>query len=56
METWDEPIGSARRRADLPAAARRYLERIETLLDVPVALIGVGQEREDTIVERDLLV
>jgi adenylosuccinate synthase len=56
LETWDEPIGSARRRADLPAAARRYLERIETLLDVPVALIGVGQEREATIVERDLLV
>ncbi len=34
---------------DLPDAARRYVARLEELLDVPVAMISTGPRREETI-------
>jgi len=42
---WSEPIGDVRRIADLPAAARAYVARIEALLGVPATLVSVGPER-----------
>lgn len=36
--------------ARLPEAARRYVERLEELLAVPVVLISTGPRREETIV------
>jgi adenylosuccinate synthase len=45
LEGWSEPIDGARRLADLPAAARRYVDRIEKLLATPVELVSVGPER-----------
>jgi adenylosuccinate synthase len=36
----------------LPANARRYLERLQTLVDAPVDLISTGPDREQTIVLR----
>ncbi|ACX53209.1 adenylosuccinate synthetase [Ammonifex degensii KC4] len=47
---WTEDISGARRLEDLPVNARRYLERIEELTGVPVALVGVGVRREQMIV------
>jgi len=44
-EGWKEPIGHVRRMADLPAAARRYVEALETALGVPVGGVSVGPER-----------
>ena len=40
--------------AALPDNARRYVERIEALVDVPVDLISVGPGRDETIVRRPL--
>jgi adenylosuccinate synthase len=40
--------------ADLPAAARYYVERIEAGVGAPVAMISTGPRREETIVRRDL--
>jgi adenylosuccinate synthase len=42
-----------RRFEDLPENARRYLERVETLVDVPVALVSVGPGRDETIARSD---
>jgi adenylosuccinate synthase len=39
---------------DLPKQARRYLDRIVELVDVPLSLISVGPERHRTIVLRDI--
>ena len=50
---WRAPTTSARTLADLPAAARAYLERIAALVGVPVALISVGAERTTTIAAHD---
>ena len=35
--------------ADLPAAARNYVARIEELTGVPVSLISVGPERSQIV-------
>src|SRR5438309_8760691 len=46
---WREPLGGARALADLPSDARRYLERLAALVGVPVALLSVGAQRDQTI-------
>ncbi len=39
---------------DLPENARRYLEKIEELTDTKIALVSVGQGREQTIIRENL--
>ena len=43
---WACDISRARAFADLPARARRYVNRIEELVGVPVGWISVGPHRE----------
>jgi adenylosuccinate synthase len=47
---WTGDIGGVRKRAKLPANARRYVDRLSELLDLPVKVISVGPDREQTIV------
>jgi adenylosuccinate synthase len=46
---WREPLNGARSLGDLPANARRYVERLATLAGAPVALVSVGAPRDETI-------
>ena len=46
---WDADLGQCRTFADLPDAARRYVDRVEAILGRPVGVIGVGPEREQMI-------
>ncbi|MBX9730717.1 MAG: adenylosuccinate synthase [Sphingomonas sp.] len=50
---WQESTAGARSWADLPAAAIKYIKRIEELIRCPVALVSTSPEREDTILVRD---
>ena len=50
---WHESTAGARSWADLPAAAIKYIKRIEELIRCPVALVSTSPEREDTILVRD---
>lgn len=50
MPGWDREIAGARKMDDLPSEARRYLERIEEVTEVPVSIVSVGPGREETIV------
>ena len=50
---WTEDISGARKVGDLPAAARKYIERIEREAGCPVVLVSVGSRRDETIVLRD---
>jgi adenylosuccinate synthase len=50
---WTEDLRELRRFEDLPGDARDYVARIEALVGVPVELISVGPERDETIVRRD---
>ncbi|MHC5111239.1 MAG: adenylosuccinate synthase [Planctomycetota bacterium] len=51
---WSEDLRSVRRFEDLPANTRQYVERIESLLDVPVSLLGIGPDRSQTLVRGKL--
>jgi adenylosuccinate synthase len=53
FEGWQESTAGARSWADLPAAAIKYIRRIEELVDCPVALVSTSPERDDTILVRD---
>jgi adenylosuccinate synthase len=46
---WTQPTGNARKLADLPAAARAYLDRLEKLSGVPVRYVSVGTRRDQII-------
>jgi adenylosuccinate synthase len=46
---WKTDIASVRKPSDLPAAARRYVERIAELVQLPVSIVSVGPDREQTI-------
>jgi adenylosuccinate synthase len=50
---WSEDITGVRRFEDLPAAAQRYLDRIESLAGVAVELISIGPDRDQTIGRTD---
>ncbi|QIE54312.1 adenylosuccinate synthase [Pikeienuella piscinae] len=50
---WSESTEGARSWADLPAAAIKYVRRVEELIGCPVALLSTSPERDDTILVTD---
>ena len=53
VEGWQDSTQGARRWADLPATAIKYIRRIEELIEAPVDLLSTSPERDDTILVRD---
>jgi adenylosuccinate synthase len=49
LEGWEEDITGYREFKDLPAAIKRFIEFIETQVGVPVTMVSVGPDREETI-------
>jgi adenylosuccinate synthase len=47
---WNCDISAARSIGDLPKLARAYLDRLSELTELPVSLVGVGPDREQTLV------
>ena len=54
MDGWTDKISHIRHFDDLPLNAQKYINRIEQLTKLPVAMIGVGAAREQTIVREKL--
>lgn len=52
---WTEDISGARSIEDLPPNAQAYVRYLEELSGAPISAIGVGQDRDATIVVRDML-
>jgi adenylosuccinate synthase len=52
MPGWKESTIGVREYAALPLNARRYLERLQTVVGVPLDVISTGPDREQTIVLR----
>jgi len=46
---WDEDLTGCRAIDDLPSNARSYIERVESLVGVPVELLSIGPGRDQTI-------
>ncbi len=53
MEGWNESTQGARSWIDLPAAAIKYVRRVEELIEAPVAILSTSPERDDTILVKD---
>ncbi|MDT0576170.1 adenylosuccinate synthase [Croceicoccus sp. F390] len=53
MEGWQATTAGARSWAELPAQAIKYIQRVQELIETPVALVSTSPEREDTILVRD---
>ena len=49
MEGWTEDVTGAARAEDLPAAARKYLDRIADVSGIPVRWVSIGPERDRTL-------
>ncbi|MDO8481176.1 MAG: adenylosuccinate synthetase [Nanoarchaeota archaeon] len=55
MKGWEQDISKVREYDELPQAAQEYVEKIEELLGVPVAIVSVGPKRDQSIVRTSLL-
>jgi adenylosuccinate synthase len=53
MPGWGEDIRGVKHIEALPDACRRYIDRLETLVDVPAAFLSTGPGRDETIMVRD---
>jgi adenylosuccinate synthase len=49
LEGWSEPLEGCSSVAELPDAARAYVEFVERELDVEVTLVGTGAERSSVL-------
>src|SRR5512143_616135 len=49
LEGWQRSTADARRLEELPAEARRYLDRMQELIETPVTYVSVGTRRDQII-------
>ena len=49
MAGWEAPLDNVRKFSDLPAAAQKYVKRIEAVIGTEIILVSVGPGREQTI-------
>ncbi len=50
---WQTEIGRCKKYEDLPVNAQKYIEQIENLTHIKIALISVGPERSQTIFRKE---
>jgi adenylosuccinate synthase len=55
LEGWAEDISAARRFEDLPKNAQTYVLALEELSGTRISAVGVGPDRQATVVRHDLL-
>ena len=55
FDGWTEDIGAARDFDELPKAAQQYVLALEELAGVRISAVGVGPDRDATVVRHDLL-
>ena len=55
FDGWSENISDAKSLADLPENVRKYVHKLEELSGCRISAIGVGPDRDQTIVVRDLM-
>jgi len=54
LEGWSEDITSVERFEDLPENAKKYISKIEELINVSVDMVSVGPKRTQTIVRKNI--
>ena len=54
FEGWSSDLSAVRKFEDLPKGAQEYINFIEEQTGIPVAMIGVGPNREECIVRKNM--
>jgi adenylosuccinate synthase len=54
LRGWEEDISGVRKFDDLPDALKEYIEFIEQHTGIPVTMVSVGPDREETIFRNEL--
>ena len=49
LDGWREPTADCRHIDELPSAARRYLDRMQELVETPITYVSVGTKRDQII-------
>jgi adenylosuccinate synthase len=49
FDGWMTSTAAARNLTDLPSEARRYLDRIQSLVETPITYVSVGTRRDQII-------
>lgn len=49
FDGWDKSVADARRYEDLPANAKKYLERIAEFTETKISIVSVGPKRDQTM-------
>jgi len=52
MPGWQESTAGIRQYDELPVNARTYLEKLESVLEIPIDIISTGADRNETIIKR----
>jgi adenylosuccinate synthase len=55
LDGWWEDISAAKEFADLPPNAQRYIQALEDMIGAPVAAVGTGPRRDQTLQLRPLV-
>jgi adenylosuccinate synthase len=53
MPGWKQSSAGVTRYEELPANARSYLERLQSLVNVPINIVSTGPDRDQTIIRRN---
>ena len=46
---WNEDLSAIRRFEDLPETTRNYVRKIESIVGVPISMLGIGPQRDQVI-------
>jgi adenylosuccinate synthase len=55
FDGWTEDISGARKFEDLPKAAQQYVAALEEMSGARISAVGVGPDRDETVLLHDLL-
>ena len=55
LDGWWEDISAARQLSDLPTSARAYILALQDMIGAPVAAVGVGPRRDQTLQVRSVI-
>lgn len=50
LDGWKENISECKSFAELPDAAKKYVKRVEQLIESPICVLGVGRRRDQSII------
>ena len=50
---WKQSLSDVKKYQDLPKEAKDYLKRLEEIFEIPISIISVGPDREQTILLKE---